>query len=91
MSLQAITRRQIHQAIHHDDPTALRWWTATLLASAGWTDPASNQITSPGLLAFLRMHAHIRTLTVTSTALAALPFHALEALALLASQHHGIQ
>lgn len=88
MSLLQLTRQQVLHALNEAEPSALRWWLTSLASAAGWRDPATDQITSPGLQQFLRLHAG-RGLPLFSAAIAALPLPALASLALLASHLHG--
>lgn len=88
MSLLQLTRQQIRNALNDADPSALRWWVTSLATASGWRDPASDQITSPGLQLFCHLHSG-RGPQLFTAAIAALPLPALASLALLASHLHG--
>lgn len=88
MTLLQLTRQQIRHALIDADPSALRWWVTSLATAAGWRDPASDQITSPGLQLFLHLHTG-RGLQLFTAAITALPLPALASLALFASHLHG--
>lgn len=90
MTLLQLTRQQIRQALTDADPSALRWWVTSLANALGWRDPASDQITSPGLQLFCHLHTG-RGPQLFTAAIAALPLPALASLALLASHLHGNQ
>lgn len=90
MSLLQITRQQIRHALVDADLSVLRWWVTSLATAAGWRDPSSDQITSPGLQLFIHLHTG-RGLQLFTAAITALPLPALAALALLASHLHGTQ
>jgi hypothetical protein len=88
MTLLQHTRQQIRHALIDADPSALRWWVTSLATASGWRDPASDQITSPGLQLFCHLHTG-RGLQLFTAAITALPLPALASLALLASNLHG--
>jgi hypothetical protein len=86
--LQHLTRQQIRQSFDDADLTSLRIWVHLLCSAAGWCDPTTDQVTSPGLARFLLLHAG-RGHCLFSVQLEALPPAALASLALLASRPHG--
>jgi hypothetical protein len=86
--LQDITRQQIRQSTADADLSSLRIWVYLLCSAAAWCDPATDQVTSPGLATFLRLHAGCGHRSFHAH-LEALPPAALASLALLASHPHG--